>query len=96
MMNQSVYQDKRFKRIYEKEKLDESQTKKRAKFACECRTMRLWLAAHPNQTSLEVFKGTGIKVGYHLMKMRGMGIVNFTQLKELDGRAPQRWFVIPQ
>ena len=66
------------------------------KLALDCRTVRLWIAAHPGSTSKEIAEGTGIKSGRPLFKMVIMGIVRCTMEREADGRRPQRWYVVPQ
>jgi hypothetical protein len=66
----------------------------RKKRALECRTIRLYISAHPGSTSFEIAKGTGIR-GEHLYRMLGMKLIRFTQQPE-GNRRPQRWYVVPQ
>jgi hypothetical protein len=74
----------------------EAKAAKRAKFALECRKIRLFLAEHPGATSPEIKQATGISPRFHLAKMVGMGIVRWDG--ENFGTPPmrQQWYVVPQ
>lgn len=67
-----------------------------ARFALECRKIRLFLANNPGSTPFEVRKGTKLRtVGECLDKMEVMGIVR-SEIKKEGGFSREVWFVVPQ
>jgi len=75
----------------------EAKAAKRAKFALECRKVRLFIAEHPGTTDYEIKQATKISPDFHLRKMVGMGIVELNQQYDPDTHGQSRkWYVVPQ
>lgn len=77
---------------YEEELKSEARA---AKFALECRAIRMYLVTHPGSTTFEM-KADGVKGrrDQALSKMLGMGIVRCEPGP--DGHKAFRWTVVPQ
>lgn len=67
-----------------------------ARFAIDCRKIRLFLANNPGSTPLEIRKATKIRsVDECLLKMVVMGLVR-TETIRGGGHTRESWFVVPQ
>jgi hypothetical protein len=67
----------------------------RAKFAIECRNIRLWLSSNPGATSFEIKQAVGGRTDMALSKMLGMEIIKCVHERTDAGRRIE-WFVVPQ
>ncbi len=76
----------------EKEKAIEA---KHAKFALECRKIRMFIASHPGTTSYEIKQAVGGRYDLALSKMLGMGIIK-CELEAIDDKRSFKWSVVPQ
>lgn len=67
-----------------------------AKFAIECRKIRVWIANNPGSTTIEIRKGTKVAdVASHLAKMIVMGLIR--EETQTEGRFTKEvFFVVPQ
>ncbi len=77
------------------EKAEQALEAKHAKFALECRKIRMFIASHPGATSYDIKQSVGGRYDMALSKMLGMGIVK-CELESIDDRRSFKWFVVPQ
>ena len=73
--------------------VDESEE---AKFAIDCRNMRLWLSQNDGATSFDLFKKWGKGWDEKMTKMQSMGIVKCELVQKQNGGRTLAWSVVRQ